>query len=832
MRNKRYTVGGRMAILFLAVLLMAGATARADSPRQRLSADFGWRFKLGDVTSGQDPALDDSAWRTVNLPHDWSIEGDYNRSNPTASNGGFLPAGIGWYRRHFTPPDSARARRIVVEFDGVYMDSQVCLNGRLLGGWVNGYTSFQLDMTPAIKFGQDNVLAVRVDNSKQPYGRWYSGSGIDRHVWVTIEDPLHVDQWGTYVTTPQATSRSATVRIHTDVRNDGGAIANADLQSDLIDPDGKLVSSADGAQSILGNAIGSFDQTINLSSPRLWSIESPILYRVHTTVKSGGTIVDEYDTPIGVRQIAFDADRGFLLNGEHVKIKGVCLHHDAGSVGAAVPVAMLRRRLDILKQMGCNAIRCSHNPPAPEFLDLCDQMGFVVMDEAFDEWEQHKINSPYGYSDYFDQWWQRDLSAMLRRDRNHPSIVLWSIGNEIPDQSTARGAQVATQLAGMCHALDPTRFVTSACDNVNTDNPANNTRLDFLAQLDVAGYNYADRWGIRRELQYEPDKILYPQRKFIGTEDSGMGGARGQYAFTLFGGSARDRANYAANIIEGEQVWKFVALHDYVAGNFIWTGIDYLGEGGRGSSSGAIDTCGFPKDGFYFYQSQWTGKPMIHLFPHWTWPGFEGRTIPVLCFTNCSTVELFLNDKSLGAKAMELPRLGSAGGWNTPAQTPINPTTTDLHLSWDVPYVPGTLRAVGYDRAGKEACTETLKTSGSPAAVALSADRTTLDADGRDVVHVTASIVDSNGELVPTASTPLTFDVSGVGTLVGTDNGNLQDTSNFKSRARNAFNGLALAVVQTTRDAGRIHIVIHANGLKDGIIDIDSKAASATALLP
>jgi beta-galactosidase len=507
----------------------------------------------------------------------------------------------------------------------------------------------------------------------------------------------------------------------------------------------------------------------------------------------------------------------------------MCLHHDAGSVGAAVPIGVWERRLESLKAMGCNAIRASHNPPAPEFLDLCDRMGFLVMDESFDEWKSSKVRGN-GYAKYFDEWSQRDLTDMLHRDRNHPSIVIWSVGNEIGEQTQAKGADTLRPLVETCHREDPTRPVTAACDNVFTDRAS--ATPEFLNLLDVVGYNYVDRWGARRETMYGDDRHAFPSRKMIGTESSVVG-SRGEYSLTGGFGfgpgstAAKRPPNYTMSMVRTEQLWKFIKVNDYVIGDFGWTGIDYLGESrwpGKLAASGMLDTCGFPKDNYYFYQSQWSTNRMLHLFPHWNWKGHEGEVIPVVCYTSCDTVELFLNGKSFGVKSLEFPRQGTAGGWNTYA-VPNQPTgtTADLHLAWDVPYEPGTLKAVGY-RYGNKVCEEEVQTTGDPTALALAVDRNTLHADGRDVAHVTVQVVDKRGNVVPGMTNLVTFDIQGAASLIGVDNGNPASHESYKEPQRQAYRGRVLAIVQSTRNPGAIRVKVHAEGLTDATAELNSQA--------
>ncbi len=810
---------------------VAQTQSSAFSSRFRETFDFGWKFVKGDSPGAQQPEFSDSSWRTVDLPHDWSIEGPFGEKELAQ---GSLPTGIGWYRKRFRLPESYRDRVVTIEFDGVYQNSEVWINSQYLGKRPYGYVPFAYDLTPHLALGRDNVIAVKVDNSRQPNCRWYSGSGIYRHTWLLATNHVHVAYWGTFVTSPHVSKDNATLQVRTRVRNEGKSAAACTLVTTLFDKDGKSAGSVKANQEIAPNGEYEFVQQIAVQQPNLWSPADPYLYKVHSAVTQGGLLVDEYDTPTGIREAVFDANKGFLLNGEHVKLNGVCLHHEAGCVGAAVPERVWERRLEILREMGCNAIRTSHNPYGAEFLDLCDRMGFLVMNEAFDEWKVGKGQiGPYGYANYFDEWHERDVTNFVHRDRNHPSVVLWSAGNEIGDQSDPKGPETLRKLLNIFHTEDPTRLVTAGCDRIASEPAANTVRPEFLALLDVVGYNYVDRWRDRIEKYYSIDRAAFPERRFIGTESGAMGGLRGDYrglfaVETPAGAPARGggfRGGRGRNI-DVEQLWKFVKTYDYVAGDFMWTGIDYLGESrwpGKGASAGVIDTCGFKKDGFYFYQSQWTGKPVLHVFPHWNWKGKEGQFVPVTCYTNCDTVELFLNGKSVGLKGYAFPRLGMEGRYgNYPARARVPRTTADLHLEWDVPYEAGTLKAVG-TKDGKVVSTVEVMTTGEPAAIGLSVDRANIMADRRDVAHIAVQILDGQGRVVPTADNEVTFEIAGEGKLIGLDNGDPQSHEDYKSNRRRAFNGLCLAILQATAKAGQIRVTANAPGLQAAAVTISTR---------
>ena len=820
------------AVGAISTLASAGGASAQDQRdtgpgnRVRDTFDFDWKFLKGDAPGAQGAAFDDSGWRSLDLPHDWSIEGPF--SEKERAQGG-LPTGIGWYRKSFRLPENYRDRMVSVEFDGVYENSEVWINGQYLGKRPYGYINFTYDLTPHLRFGSaDNMIAVKVDNSNQRNSRWYSGSGIYRHVWLVAANKLHVDYLGTFVTTPRISAEAALVRIKTRIRNDGDAQEPCTLVSTLLDRDGNAAGKVESTQVVAGGGEYEFVQQMTVGNPNRWSVENPYLYTVNSSVRRQTQEVDGYDTPIGIREIAFDSDHGFLLNGKRVKLNGVCLHHEAGAVGAAVPERVWERRFEILKEMGCNSIRTSHNPYAPEFMDLCDRMGFLVMDEAFDEWRVPKGQiDGFGYSLYFDEWFERDVINFVRRDRNHPSVVLWSAGNEIGDQSAPEGAGTLRRLMDVFHREDPSRLVTCGCDNVESEPLTNRITPEFYNTMDVVGYNYVDRWRDRREKYFSIDRLRHPRKKFIGTESGSMGGARSEYAalFPSSGGGDSMRFFFRGGRprVDVEQLQKFVQTYDYVAGDYMWTGIDYLGEArwpSKGSAGGVIDSCGFAKDGFYFYQSQWTGKPMLHVFPHWNWRGKEGVAVPVYCYTNCWEVELFLNGKSLGSQGYAFPRPGMQERYGvTPPRARALQTTADLHLMWTVPYEPGTLKAVGKVE-GKVVSTVEISTTGQPASIELSADRGTIKGDRRDVAHVTVRILDSEGRVVPAADNEIRFSVDGEGRSIGLDNGDMSSHEDYKGSVCKAYHGLCLAILQSTAKAGQIQLRAVSAGLEPAAITI------------
>jgi len=803
-------------LLLCGTVASVGAQQTGEATHRRLLMDYGWRFTRGDPAGAEAPGFDDSAWRALDLPHDWSIEGPYDQDAPTGGGGGYLPTGVGWYRRSFDADDAWLHRRVSIEFDGVYQNSDVWVNGHHLGNRPNGYVSFQYDLTPYLDEGR-NVVAVRVDNSRQPNSRWYSGSGIYRHVWLVVTDPLHIAEWGTYVTTPRVDSTSALVSVRTSVANDDTGARAGTLRTTILDASGREVADAETPFRVERGATADVTQRLTVAAPTLWSPATPALYAVRTTVADGaGRTVDRTDTPFGIRTIAFDADRGFLLNGVPVKMRGVNLHHGGGPVGAAVPEAVWERRLVLLREMGVNAIRTAHNPPAPQFLDLCDRLGILVMDEAFDEWTHGKV--PYGYHLYFAEWGERDLVDFIHRDRNHPSVVLWSLGNEIGEQYAEGGEAVLRGLRDVAHREDPTRPVTTGNDHIAADDGA--TTEGFLELLDVVGYNYVDRWHERRELYASEDHLAHPGWKLVGTESVSVPGTRG--AYSLGDDPQRVQADYTSGMIRAEQLWRFVALHDYFAGDFMWTGVDYLGEAfwpRKSSTSGVLDLVGFPDDGYWFYRSRWTDAPMIHLFPHWSWPGREGQSIPVLAYTNCDAVDLYLNGRFIGERGLEFPRQGTSGGWNRYDRPRIFPTTADLHLAWDVPYEPGVLRAVG-KRNGVVVATEEVRTAGRPAALRLSVDRDTIRSGVRDVAHVTVEVVDEHGVVVPASDASVEVSLTGPARVLALGNGDPTDHTTYGLPRRSAFHGLLLAMVQSLDRTGTVHVTARTGGLLEASLDL------------
>ncbi len=784
-------------------LLAVGVASSAT-----LDFDFEWRFSKGDFATAMIPAFDDSSWRTLNVPHDWSVEGPF--SAEYASGTGYAPGGIAWYRRHFKLKPTDKGKLVAIEFDGVYHNSEVWINGQFVGRRPYGYSSFQYDLTGFLKFGDENVIAVRVDHSRFADSRWYTGSGIYRHVRLHIDDKLHIGQWGTYVTTPEVSEDSAVIRAETTVRNDYGQAKEFSLQTTILMPNGREIASLTTSGNAPANGEQMLIPQIKIGTPQLWSLESPSLYTLRSRVLVGETVVDEVTTPFGIRTIEFDPDKGFSLNGKRTKLKGVCLHHDAGCLGAAVPDEVLERRLRLMKELGANAIRTSHNPPAPELLDMCDRLGLLVKDEAFDEFTPPKNKwtvgwnagqpSKFGYGEVFAQWSVVDAEDMVRRDRNHPCIIMWSIGNEIdyandpfshpvlgneyrPENPPAENLiKHAKPLVEAVRKWDRTRPVTAALANIRMSNAVGLPQL-----LDVVGYNYQEQY-------YEADHQTYPKRFIYGSENG-----------------------------DAYSAWLAVRDNDYVAGQFLWTGIDYLGEASRfpnrANGVGLLDMCGFKKPLAWFRQSLWSDGPMVYVCAsarggrrgrgmrgaeHWNWP--EDATVTVIGYTNCPEVLLTLNGESVGTSLLSEARQGA--------------------LVWQVPYEPGILKAVGR-RGSQDVCEFVLRTAGPAKRIMLSPDVARLKADGKDICHIEFQVTDGSGIRVPDAGHEVTFDIDGPAEIIGIENGDLGSLEDPKDPAHKAYQGRGLAILQSARKVGKVQVTARAEGLEDASIEINVEPIAA-----
>jgi beta-galactosidase len=810
---KRYIVPA----LLLMNLVLACKTVFAQGRTQK-NIDFDWYFHLGEIADGQQINLNHSAWRKLDLPHDWSIEGNYAKEN--GGQMGFLPGGTGWYHKVIQWDKSWLGKKVFIEFGGVYMNSQVWINGHLLGNRPFGYIGFSYDLTPYLKKGE-NSIAVRVDNSKLPSARWYTGSGIYRHVNLLTTDKIHVAANGTFVRTPEVSRSEASVQAETVIKNESGSKIYARVISVILNKKGKEVA-RENTTVLLETDSTTVSQRFAVQKPSLWNPETPDIYYLKTTVINGKDVLDTYTTTFGIRKIEFDAGFGFKLNGERLKFKGVCEHQDMGPAGTAVPEDVLHRKLTILKEMGVNAIRVGHHPFSSEFYAMCDTMGIMVMDEAFDGWYHwenfQKAKWDYGY--YFQEWWKKDLEDLIKRDRNHPSVMIWSLGNEV--WGYEKHLDLQKEINNMYHSLDPTRPTTQAW--------ATHTHLD------IAGFN-ANGEGKNDLANFHKNQ---PDKPAIGTEIPHTRQTRGVYrTITSYNpwdkpdksgheASAANKANlypipdlseeevftefdprYASGYdnqtrkISVRDAWKQVRDNDFYMGHFRWSGFDYLGEAwswpSRTNNYGVIDLAGFPKDNYYLYQSFWSKKPMVHLLPHWTHPGKEGVKIPVVVYTNGDAAELFLNGKSLGKKQMH---------------------KDTLQIVWQAPYQPGTLLAVAY-KDGKEIARKSTVTAGEAASIQLSVDRKVMQANRRDVVHVEVDITDSKGNLVPTArNDTIHFEVTGPYKLIGVENGDILDMCPQKVLERKAFMGKALLILQVTDKPGTIEIKATAGGLNPHQISV------------
>lgn len=807
----RGTSGARHALhaVLVVALMMAQASTAAAQHRATRDFDAGWRFHLGDVTGGESPTLDDTSWRALDLPHDWSIEGEFSAQNPAGAGGGALPGGIGWYRKTFTTAPGDSSRLTFVEFDGVYRNSEVWINGHSLGMRPYGYSSFSYELTPYLHFGATpNVIAVRVDNSKQPNSRWYSGSGIYRHTRLVTTNRVHVDHWGTYVTTQEVTAQSARVHITTTLRNQSPGDRPVIVRTTVYDAAGRAVGSASATVRPPRDSIAELTQDVLVPRPNRWSVSRPYLYRAVTRVECGAqgarALCDDYTTPFGVRTFEFRADSGFFLNGRHLKIRGVCLHHDLGALGSAVNERAIERQLQLMQDMGVNAIRTSHNPPAPELLDLADRMGFIIMDEAFDMWRKQKTEFDYHLD--FPEWHERDLADMVRRDRNHPSVFIWSIGNEVMEQWTngdSTAAPLARELAGIIRRLDTTRPITSGSNNGSTENPVMQS-----GALDLLGHNYHHEAWANFPKQF-------PGQKFIITEAMSAYNSRGFYEqpsdsvavyFTPYDTThgQKPNANFRISSYDNrraswgslhEESLRIFERYPFLSGMFIWQGIDYLGEPtpyqwpARSSYFGLVDLAGFPKDPYYLYQSEWTTRPMLHVFPHWNWT--PGDTVDVWAYTNADQVELFLNGASLGVRRKDADH---------------------LHLMWRVAFTPGALRAVAR-KSGRVMLTREIRTSGPAARVVLTPDRSRIRSDGRDLSFVTVSVVDHNGIPVPDAEPLVRIRLTGPAEIAGVDNGDASSHERFQRDTMRLFAGRALVIVRGGRQRGHVALTVSADGL-------------------
>ncbi|MGY6647755.1 beta-galactosidase GalB [Wenyingzhuangia sp. IMCC45574] len=827
--NQKKILG--VALLLLNLLSFTSCNITPNDNISIKEQDFNkdWLF-LKDTLNGEKVSLDDRGWRKLDLPHDWAIEGPFSNKH-NARTGGLPVTGEAWYRKHFTIDTTHQNKIISIEFDGAMNNAKVWLNGNYVGERPYGYIGFEFNLTPYIKYGEDNILAVQL-HPKDLSARWYPGAGIYRNVRLKINDCVHIPQYGTYITTPEVTKETAKVAIQTKIMNCNDKTESAVLQTIIKDPKGAIVTTEE--EHITLNKKNITEVTVNatVNSPLLWDLDTPELYTVESTVIIDHKITDVYETSFGIRSIKFSKDKGFLLNHKPVKFQGVCMHHDQGPLGTAINFRAKQRQLEIMKSMGVNALRTSHNPPSPEILKVCDELGIVVIVEAFDEWKLGKVEN--GYHLYFDKWHEKDLRDMIKRDRNHPSVIMWSIGNEILEQSRKNGWETTKMLNDICHDEDPTRPTTVGFNYFPA--PFKNNLYKYV---DIIGMNY---WPEEYSniLKEHPDAIVY------GSETSSMTSSRGVYHLPI-DYQQQHHTNHVSSydVIVGPP-WAYAPDIEFNAlkkepralGEFIWTGFDYLGEptpyGGRDNSTNGywnddwpshssyfapVDLCGFPKDRYYLYQSQWTTKPMVHVLPHWNWKGMEGKTIPVVSYTNAEEVELFVNGTSYGkkVKGKDLGKIPSEyHGFKKGMYT------TPYRLQWEVPYQPGELKVIAYNH-GKPVAEKVIKTANKPAKIHLEADRKEISADGKDLSFITVKIQDTNGNICPLANSLVHFKIEGDGKLVAVGNGDQTDLSSFQSNNRKAFNGMCLAVIKSTEKKGKIKITATSGNLTSESIVITSK---------
>jgi beta-galactosidase len=799
-----------LAILSIALIILTGCSKQSDNQikiQRKQLFNFDWRFNLGDTPAASSSDFNDSTWRNLDLPHDWSIQGIKDPSNPAGNDGGYFPTGTGWYRKTFTVPTSWENKSVSIYFEGVYMNSEVFINGESLGVYPYGYSSFSYDLTPYLKLDAENVIAVRVDNSMQKNSRWYSGSGIYRHVWMIVTDPMHVAHWGVGITTPDVSPEMATVLIKTKVKNETNLPQKITLKTQLLGANAKNAGQDELNIELLPNSENEVEQNIEVSMPLLWSPDTPNLYQAQIQIVKDKKVIDDFQTTFGIRSIEFSIENGFQLNGETVILNGGCVHHDNGCLGAAAFDRAEERRVELLKAAGFNAVRTAHNPPSKAFLDACDRLGMLVINEAFDGWRVRKTQ--HDYAIFFDDWWQRDIEAMVLRDRNHPSIIMWSTGNEIIERKEPEAVETGRMLADHVRKLDPTRPVTSGMTTWDDDWDI----FDPLFEVhDIAGYNYQLH---RAPSDHErvPSRIIYQSESY-----------------------PRDAF---AN-------WKLVQSHNYVLGDFVWTAMDYLGEAGigrwhypgdvpgehwegilypwHGAYCGDIDLIGWRKPISHYRELLYNDDKKLYMavrepnpdsgtitqtiwevwptWESWTWPGYEGQDIQVEVYSKYPKVRLYLNDKLIGEQA----------------------TTEDQEFkaTFTLPYAAGELRASGLIE-NDEVETTTLKTSGNAAKIQLIADRTQILADGQDLSFVTIEVTDMDGILQHNAENRLEFKIDGPGVIAGVDNANLKDNDPYVAASRNAWNGRALVVIKSTQSAGMIQLTVSSPGLSEAVVDITSR---------
>lgn len=797
----------KILAIAISVWFLAGAAYSAN--REVLLLDKGWKFIRNDLSNGEALNLDVTKWEDVTVPHDWAItqnfdmnidmqsvqvieDGEKSAKLRTGRTGALPCFGVGWYRKILQVTKSDEGKRLFIELDGAMSRAKVYLNGEFVGEWPYGYSSFSFELTKLIKYGQDNLLAIRLEN-KPESSRWYPGAGLYRNVRLVKTSASRIAQWGTTITTPVVEEKLAEVKIRTEVDALVEESGDLKLTTEIYDQAGNRVGIASSVRK--KGEKNQFDQTLKVKNPQLWSIDHPVCYYAISKLWKGSMVQDEAKTTFGIRSIRFDKNDGFFLNGKGVKLKGVCMHHDLGPIGAAVNYRATERQIAMMKEMGCNALRTSHNPPSPEMLQVCDSLGLVVLDEAFDEWNHGK--NANGYAQFFDQWAEKDVKAMVRRDRNHPSVIMWSIGNEIREQSMASGKETARWLTSICHEMDPTRPVAAGFDQ-----HVSAIKNGLTDEVDIVGFNYKPH-DYQKKHAEKPEYILF------GSETASTVSTRGEYKFPARENKGPWYQDYQLSSYDMEYPnWastpdtEFEMQDDcpFILGEFVWTGFDYLGEPtpynegtpAKSSYFGIVDLAGLKKDRFYLYQSKWSEQPVLHLLPHWNWPERIGQKVPVFCYTNYPSAELFVNGVSKGIKYKEKAN-----------------KYTRYRLMWnDIAYEPGEIKVVAYDENKQKVGEEIIKTAGEPYFVRLTADRPKIKADGKDLSFVTAEILDKNGNLCPRADNLLFFQLSGAGKLKAVCNGNPVDQTSFSSNYMRAFNGKMVAVVESGSAIGEVILTV------------------------
>ncbi len=810
--------------------------------RSERTLEKGWKFTREDNSSFSSPSYDDSKWQNVTVPHDWAISGPFSINNDKqntaiaqdgqtqamehAGRTGGLPfVGTGWYRLSFDAPELKEGKKCTLVFDGAMSHAQVYINGEKAIFWPYGYNTFYVDATPFLKRGAKNELAVRLENENE-CSRWYPGAGIYRNVHLVFTDEAHIPVWGTQVITEEISGKYARISQRTEFEPASGKKLSAyRLVTEIKDAEGNVVARKECQPTDSGEK--AFSQTFEVNDAKLWTPDTPNLYTSVSRVYEGSTLRDEYTTTFGIRQVKVEGGKGFFLNGQPLKFKGVCQHHDLGPLGAAVNESAIRRQVRILKDMGCNAIRTSHNMPAPELVKVCDEMGMMLMAESFDEWVTPKVQN--GYHLFFNEWADKDITNLVRHYRNNPSVVMWCIGNEVPDQDDGdRGVKIAYHLQELCHQLDPTRPVTQGMDH-----PDAVTANGMGATMDVPGFNY-------RPHKYLENYKKLPQQMLLGSETASTVSSRGVYKFPVERKAMAKYDDHQASSYDVEHCsWSNLPEDDFIQhddlswgmGEFVWTGFDYLGEPSpyytdwpsHASLFGIIDMGGIPKDRYYLYRSHWnTSSPTLHVLPHWTWPGREGETTPIFVYTSYPTAEVFINGKSQGRRTKDT----SVTVYNSADDESMRTfkRQSRYRLMWmDTKYEPGTVKVVAYDEKGNVAETTEMRTAGKPYAIRLNADRTSLAANGKDLSYLTVSVVDKDGIPCPTADNEISFKVTGNGTYRAGTGGNPASLEPLQRPKMKLFSGMLTAIISSTEKPGSITVQATAKGLKAATIQLSSK---------